>query len=64
MPQLETKEFWKTSEWWLTIASNVLAIGAQVAEVLPPKYGIAIMAVVNMGYAVSRGIAKSGVPPK
>ena len=60
----ETKEFYKTSEFWLTIATNALALGAQLGAALPPKWGIPIMAMVNMGYALSRGIAKSGVPPK
>ena len=61
---VETSRFYTTSEFWLTIASNLLAIGAQMADVLPPRYGVPLMGIVNMGYALSRGIAKSGVPPK
>ena len=59
----ETKPFLYTSEFWITIGTNVLAILAQVVDVLPPKYGIPLMGLVNMGYTLSRGIAKAGVPP-
>ncbi len=60
---METKPFQYTSEFWLTMATNLLAIGAQLGAVLPPKYGIPLMTLINMGYALSRGIAKAGVPP-
>lgn len=61
---METKPFYKTSEFWMTIATNALAFGAQMAGTLPPQYGIPVQAAVNLGYALSRGIAKSGVPPE
>lgn len=59
----ETKPFLYTSEFWLTIATHLLAIGAQLSGALPPKYGVPLQGIVTMGYALSRGIAKSGVPP-
>lgn len=62
MPQLETKEFYKTSEFYVTVAMNLLAIATQLVNVLPPRYGIPLMGVINMAYTLSRGIAKSGVP--
>ena len=61
---METRPFWKTSEFWmLGVGMNLLAIGSQLAEALPPKYGIPLMGLINIGYAVSRGMAKSGVAP-
>ena len=63
MPQLETKEFWKTSEFYATVAMNILAIATQLVDVLPPKYGIPLMGAINMAYTLSRGLAKAGVPP-
>ena len=60
---METKSFVYTSEFYVTVFTNLLTMGAQLGDILPPKYGIPVMAVVNMAYALSRGIAKSGVPP-
>ncbi len=60
---METKPFIYTSEFWLTMATNVLAIATQLTGVLPPKYGLPLQGIVNVGYVLSRGIAKSGVPP-
>lgn len=59
----ETKIFYKTSEFWLVVFTNVLAIVAQMAGSLPAKYAVPLQAFINAGYALSRGLAKSGVPP-
>ena len=61
--QPETKQFYKTSEFWITMATNGLAMLAQVADILPPKYGLPLQGAVNMAYVLSRGIAKNGVAP-
>ena len=63
-PVGETKIYWKSSEFWLIIATNLLAILAMVADVLPPEYGIPVQGMMNGLYAIARGIAKSGLPPK
>mgnify|MGYP001568084488 FL=1 len=60
---METKSFLYTSEFWLTVFSNLLAVGAQLADILPPKHGIPLQGLINAIYALSRGIAKAGVPP-
>ena len=60
---METKAFYQTSEWWLTLASNLAALVTILADVLPARYGIPMMMGVNAFYALSRGMAKAGVPP-
>lgn len=60
---------WKTTEFWMAIGVHVLAVLAVVAEVLPPEKGAIIMAVVQTGYAIARGLSKHGanelgVPPE
>ena len=64
MPNLITpvtstpKPGYKTTEFWLTLAVNVAALLATVAQVLPPKFA-AIAAAISSGlYAVSRGFSK------
>lgn len=48
----------KTTEFWLTLGTNVAALLATISDVLPPKYGMVLIALSNGLYAVSRGIAK------
>ena len=55
---MNTKPGYKTTEFWLTIAANVAAILAAVADVLPPDKAALVLAVSNGIYAVSRGMAK------
>lgn len=54
----ESKPGYKTTEFWLTLATNVAAVTAMSADWLPPKYGIVAMAVSNGLYAVLRTLAK------
>jgi hypothetical protein len=50
----------RTTEFWLTIAVDVGALLATVADVLPPKWG-AVAASASTGlYALARGWAKNG----
>lgn len=60
--KVETKLFYKTSEFWMVVFTNLLAMGAQLVSILPSEYGIPLQGIVNMGYVLSRGIAKSGNP--
>ena len=60
---METKEFWRTSEFWISILTNLGALASAIAGALPMKYAVPLMGLVNGLYAVSRGLAKAGVPP-
>lgn len=57
----ETRPGWKTTEFWLVLLGNIL-INAGAVDVGGAKYRglFAILSVV--GYALARGLAKSGVP--
>lgn len=58
-PPPKKKPFYKTSEFWLTLASNVAAVLASAQELLPAPYAALVLALSNGLYAVSRGLAKS-----
>ncbi len=54
----------KTTEFWLTIATNVAALAAALADALPPRYAALAGAVSTGLYSIARGWAKSGpIPP-
>jgi len=60
---METKPFWRTSEFWIVVVTNLATITTAIAELLPSKYLAPTLAVTNGLYAVGRGLAKAGVPP-
>lgn len=57
---METKPFYLTSEFWITVGvtaaslSGGLPVGGKLASI--------IAAISTAAYALSRGLAKSGVP--
>ena len=54
----ETTKGIKSTEFWLTITSNVAALLATISNVLDPKYGLVLATLANGLYAISRGWAK------
>lgn len=54
----------KTTEFWLTVAANVvgalLASGQFTEGTTAKLIGVAAMVLTTMGYTVSRGAAKKG----
>lgn len=65
---METKPSIKTSEFWITAITNVLALlqlnGVNVVADIhnsQNKYVLIGLAILNAGYAISRGQAKQGV---
>ena len=63
MEVIETKEFLKTSEFYVVVLTNVGLVLTQMIDLIPPKYGIPLQSLANMCYVLSRGIAKAGVTP-
>lgn len=57
------KPGYKTTEFWLTLATQVGALVSTVSDNLPPKYAAIAATVAAVGYALSRGLAKV-FPPK
>jgi len=49
---------YQTTEFWVTIATNIISIIYVLDKVLPPKYAIFATAIANGIYAISRAIAK------
>lgn len=54
----ETKAGYKTTEFWLTIATVLCGLLAG----LPEKYSALVSVGAIGSYALSRGIAKNGIP--
>lgn len=54
------KPGWKTSEFWISIATDAGIGAAALAGELPPKYAAIATAVSTLGYAIARGLAKHG----
>lgn len=48
-----------TSEFWLTIATTLVAL---VTDVVPPTWKAVVLAVTSAAYTVSRGLAKMPAP--
>ncbi len=57
------KPGYKTTEFWLTVATNLAAILCAFAGTLPPEKAAVCMAISNGIYAAARGLAKSQQPP-
>jgi hypothetical protein len=57
------KPGYKTTEFWLTVATDLAALGSTLAGALPPRWA-GLVATVSTGlYALARGWAKSAPPP-
>ena len=50
----------RSTEFVFTVALNVGVVASALAGVLPPRWAAVCAAVSQVGYSVSRGIAKSG----
>ena len=58
---METKKFYLTSEFWVAVAAVVGSLSGALP--IPEQYEGAVAAIVAAAYAISRGLAKSGVNP-
>jgi hypothetical protein len=56
----ETRKGYKTTEFWLVIVISVLTTLNGIP--MPDKYEGFVVAALGVAYALSRGIAKKGVP--
>lgn len=56
----ESKEGYKTTEFWLAVAVSLLTLVDVIP--LPGKYEALVPTVLAAAYALSRGLAKKGVP--
>ena len=58
---METKPFFLTSEFWITVAVMVTAVSGVIPDV-SGKYKALGATIAAAAYAISRGLAKNGVP--
>lgn len=56
----ESKKGYKTTEFWLAVATSVLVLLNGIP--MPEQYEGFVIAALGAVYALSRGIAKKGVP--
>lgn len=58
---IETKEFLRTSEFWLTVVTmfGVMIAGLALNALDSPRVSL-LVTILAVGYTVSRGIAKAG----
>lgn len=56
----ETKSGFRTTEFWVSILAAVLVVVDGIP--LPEKYEGIVTALIAAAYAISRGIAKQGIP--
>lgn len=59
---METKKFYLTSEFWITVGAVVTALSGALAGV-SAHTGAILAVVATAAYALSRGFAKAGTPP-
>ena len=55
---MDVKPGVQTTEFWLALVTNVVTVVTMVAHVLPPKYGVPVMAGLNGVYAIMRALTK------
>lgn len=62
---METKPGWKTTEFWVAgVTQGIMFLNVIGAwDFVPNRVSTYVMGAVAFGYAVARGIAKSGVKP-
>lgn len=56
------KPGYKTTELWITVATDVGMLAAALTGELPPKWAAIATAVSAVGYAIARGLAKQNTP--
>lgn len=61
---METKAFWKTSEFWTMLFGQAGTFIGAISGVIPEEWSVIVGAILIFGYNLSRGMAKSGVLPE
>lgn len=56
----ETKEGYKTTEFWSAVVVSLLTVLGAIP--VPEKFQGVVVGVLSAAYAVSRGLAKKGIP--
>lgn len=60
---METKKFYLTSEFWITVAAVITAFITAVSDAISHDLALILGGVAAAAYTLSRGFAKAGVAP-
>lgn len=60
----KVKDGYKTTEFWMTIVSQLLAVVGALSNVIDAKTAAVVVTVLNAVYAVLRTLAKTPEPVK
>lgn len=55
----KVKSGWKTSEFWMTVVSNLITIVGALKGVIPAETAAVIVAVLNGLYTIGRDVVKA-----
>ena len=58
----ESRAGYRTTEFWLTLVGSALVGVSALADKLPGEWAAVLAIAGVIGYAISRGVAKHGVP--
>lgn len=53
----------RTTEFWVTVLTDLGLLAAALADALPARWAAVAAAVSTVGYSLARGLAKVTVPP-
>jgi hypothetical protein len=56
--ETQIKPGWKTTEFWATMATNVIAVVGALSKFISPDVSAIVIAIANAIYSISRGMAK------
>jgi hypothetical protein len=59
---METKPAFYTTEFWITVLTQVGLVLAVMSDTLAPRYGAMAAGVSVAAYSIARGLAKQGQP--
>lgn len=62
MEQTPVKPGWKTSEFWLTVITNLVTVIGTLHGVISPNVAAIALASLNGVYGIIRAITKSNAP--
>ena len=55
----KVKPGWKTTEFWMTIATNVVTVAGALKGLIPDDKAALIVAIANAVYGVARALTKA-----
>ena len=57
--EAQVKTGWKTTEFWMTVATNVITVIGALKGVIPDDKAALVIAIANAVYSVARALTKA-----